>query len=41
MVLGRPGFVGDMPAVAQLVVGSMGKLNYSFTDYLKDTVGAA
>lgn len=39
MILGRPGFTEFMPAIAKLVVGSMGKLDYSFADYLRDTIG--
>jgi type II secretory pathway component PulF len=40
MILGKPGFEGEMPAVAKLVVGSMGKLAeaYTFGSYLQDTV---
>ncbi len=40
MILGRPGFLGEMPAVAKLIVGSMGKLaeNYTFWSYMQDTV---
>ncbi|HZO88940.1 MAG TPA: type II secretion system F family protein [Chthonomonadaceae bacterium] len=39
MILGKPGFEGGMPAIAQLVVGSMGKLPYTFWNYLQDTFG--
>lgn len=39
MILGRPGFAGGMPAVASMVVGGMGKMEYSMAAYLWDTVG--
>jgi type II secretory pathway component PulF len=39
VILGRPGFGGGMPAVASLVVGSMGKMEYTAANYLMDTVG--
>lgn len=43
MILGKPGFLGGMPAIAKLVVGSMGKLEEVYTgwNYLMDTVGLA
>lgn len=39
LILGRPGFTGGMPAVSQLVVGGMGKMEYTVLNYLWDTVG--
>ena len=41
LILGRPGFSGAMPAVSSLVVGTMGKMAYTLTDYLMDTFGFA
>jgi type II secretory pathway component PulF len=39
MILGRPGFAGDLPAVASLVLGGMGKGEYTSTNYFMDTLG--
>ena len=39
MILGRTGFTSGMPAVSSLVLGSMGKAAYTFSNYLADTVG--
>ena len=39
MILGRPGFTTGMPAVSSLVLGSMGKATYTFSNYLGDTLG--
>ena len=39
MILGGHFFVTGMPAVSNLVLGSMGKSPYTFTNYLSDTVG--
>ena len=39
MILGRPGFTSGLPAVSSLVLGSMGKAAYTFSNYLMDTVG--
>lgn len=39
VILGRPGFAGGMPAVASLVVGGMGKMEYSAANYFWDTLG--
>ncbi len=39
LIMGRPGFTSGMPAVSQLVIGSMGKREYTVLNYLWDTVG--
>jgi type IV pilus assembly protein PilC len=39
MILGRPGFMTGTPAVSSLVLGSMGKSLYTFSNYLGDTLG--
>jgi type IV pilus assembly protein PilC len=41
MILGRPGFFEVTPAFSLLIIGSMGKNQYTFNDYLGDTVGFA
>lgn len=39
MILGAPGFSGALPAIAALVLGSMGRTTYSGVNYLWDTFG--
>jgi type II secretory pathway component PulF len=41
MILGKPGIFDAMPAFSKLIIGSMGKLEYTFNNYLADTVGFA
>jgi type IV pilus assembly protein PilC len=41
MILGRPGFFEITPAFSLLILGSMGKGAYTFSNYLADTVGFA
>jgi len=37
-ILGRSFFSDGMPAISKLIVGSMGKMSYSGSDYLSDTL---
>ncbi|HZT42379.1 MAG TPA: type II secretion system F family protein [Chthonomonadaceae bacterium] len=39
MILGRPGFAMGPPAISSLILSAMGKGEYSFAQYLMDTVG--
>ena len=39
MILGRPGFLGGDMALVQLVLGSMGKAEYTGVSYFMDTLG--
>src|SRR5207249_3918172 len=39
MLLGRGGFSGGQMAIVGLVLGGMGKANYTFGNYLWDTIG--